>query len=314
MARTALRLSGGMFAVAWMCWLGTGPALASTPHGQAASSGALQKVSATIGWRPVASGSAARALATTVARGVTYAGSTSADDPIVIRLSRDGTSVRRISTRYEATCTDGQEFNQFVDGPLDRTIGASGRFAATASGADDLGSGITARKTISLKAKIRGKKLTGSQQLHVDEVDAAGVVLATCDQTATFKAISARGKVFGGQTTQGGPVVVELAATRKTVRHFHIGWQASCTPSGAFQVGDTLLDFPLAGNRFGDDFTWNASAPTGEKQTLRYSLRGKIKRARVTGTFRVKATDIDATGVTSATCDTGAVSYTASSG
>jgi hypothetical protein len=314
MVRTALRLSGGTFVVASMCGLLTGPALASRPHGQAASSGASKQPIASIHWRPVASGNSARALATSVARGVTYAGSTSADDPIVIRLSRSGTSVSRISTRFEATCTNGEEFHNFVDGPLHRTIHASGRFAATASGSDDFGPGVTARKTISLKAQVKGKKITGSQQLHVDIVDAAGAVLATCDQTATFKATSAWGKVFGGHTTQGGPIVVELAATRKAVRHFHIGWQTSCTPPDDFQVGDTLVNFPLATNRFGDDFTSKASAPTGEQETRRYSLRGKIKRARVTGTFRVKATETDAAGVTFATCDTGAVSYTASSG
>jgi hypothetical protein len=126
--------------------------------------------------------------------------------------------------------------------------------------------------------------------------------------------ISASGKVFGGHTSQGGAVVVELTARRTAVRHFHIGWQSSCTPSGSIQVGDTLINFPLARGRFGDDFSWTNSVSTGEKETLSYSLQGKIKQARVTGTFRVKATETDAAGVVFAMCDTGAVSYTADSG
>jgi hypothetical protein len=126
--------------------------------------------------------------------------------------------------------------------------------------------------------------------------------------------ISARGKVFGGHTSRGGAVVVELAARRKAVRHFHIAWQSSCTPSGSIQVGETLIDFPIARGRFGDDFTWTNSVSTGEKETLNYSLRGKITATRVAGTFRVKATEIDAAGATFATCDTRAISYTASSG
>jgi hypothetical protein len=286
-ARTALRRGGGMFAVASMCWFLSGPARALTPDGQAVSSKA--------------------------ARGVTYGGSTSADDPIVIRLSHDGMSVRRISTRLDPACTDGQPFGFFLDGPMNRAITASGRFAATGSDTDDFESGITARKTVSLNAKVKGKKITGSQHAHVDRVDAAGAVLATCEQTDTFTAISAGGKVFGGRTSQGGPVVVELNATRRVVRHFRIGWESSCT-SGAMHVGETLIDFPLAGRRFGDDFTSINSMPTGEKETLDYSMQGKIKRARVTGTFHVKATEADAAGATFATCDTGAISYTASSG
>jgi len=200
-----------------------------------------------------------------------------------------------------------------VDGPLNRAITASGRFAATVSGTDDFGSGVTAHKTISLKFKVKGKKITGSHRLHVDRVDAAGAVLATCDQTATFTAISARGKVFGGHTSQGGPVVVTLAAKRSTVRQVHIGWEASCAPSGDFQASETLVDFRLAGGVFGDDWTYNSPGlPPGESATASYSLYGKIKRSRVTGTLRVKTTSTDATGTIP--CDTDTISFTASSG
>ena len=305
---------GGCLTVASVCGLLTGPALASTPNELTPSEVGSTMANSSFGWRLFAPANSARALTPALARGVTYAGSTSAGDAIVIVLSRDGTSVRRISTRFEATCTDGQDFDQFVDGPSKRAITASGRFEAMASGTDDLGSGVTARKTISLKAKVKGRRITGSQRLHVDEVDAAGAIVATCDQTAPFTVISARGKVFGGHTSQGGPVAVELTATRKAVRQFHIGWQSSCTPSGAIQIGDTLIDFPIASGRFGDHFTRTISVSRGEKDTLRYSLRGTIKGARVTGTFRVKATETDATGATLATCDTGAISYAASSG
>jgi hypothetical protein len=249
------------------------------------------------------------------ARGVTYGGSTSAKDPIVIVLARDGKTVRRITTRFEATCTDGQGFVNFLDGAPNRTIDASGRFIAMSNVTDDLGSGVTRRRTASLNGKVNGKKITGSFRFHVDQVDAAGAVVATCDQTATFEAISARGRVFGGRTTQSAPVVIELAGKRNAVRRFRIGWRASCTPSGNFlHEGETLINFPLAGGRFGDDFTQNFFGPAGETQTSRYSLRGKLQRTRITGTLRVETTETDATGAQIANCDSGAISYTASSG
>ena len=314
-ARTAVRRGGGMLAVASMCALLTGSTLASTLDGPAASRPVASETAfSSAGWRSVASGKPARALATTkVARGVAYGGRTSANDPIAIKLSRDGRSVRRISTRFDATCTDSPGFVMFVDGSLNRKINAKGRFSGMLSGTDDLGSGVTARKTASMKGTVRGKRITGSFRFHVDKVDAAGAVVGTCDQTATFEAISARGRMFGGHTSQGGPVVVKLASKRNTVRKFHIGWEASCAPSGAFQTSETLIDFPLTGGSFGDDWTYNTPGlPPGESETATYSLSGKIKRARVTGTLRVKTTSTDATGTIP--CDTDTISFTASSG
>ena len=155
---TALRRVGGMLVIASLCALLTGPALASTPDRRAASSVATKTTISTAGARSVAWADAPLALATKVARGVTYGGSTSGDDPIVIVLSHDGTSVRRISTRFEATCSDGPQFMVFVDGPLDRTINAAGRFIGMSSGTDDLGSGVTAHNTASLKGRGQGQE------------------------------------------------------------------------------------------------------------------------------------------------------------
>jgi hypothetical protein len=263
-----------MLAVASMLALITDSAMATSPHDPPASSVASPTAISSAGWESSTPG---RALSTEVARGVTYGGSTSANDPIVVMLSRDGKSVRRITTRFEATCTDGAGFVMFVDGATNRTIDPSGRFVGMFNVTDDLGSGVTRRRTSSLKGKVEGKKVTGSFRFHVDHVDAASAVVATCDQTATFHAIAARGRVFGGRTSQHAPVVVELAAKRKVVRRFRIGWQSSCTPSEtSLHVGETLMNFPLASGRFGDDFTENLSGPTGEKQTSRYSLRGRL--------------------------------------
>lgn len=319
--RTGLRRTGGMLAIASICGVLPGPAHGSTPRESAASRVTSGMSISAAGWRSVASIDSAPALASKVARGVTYGGSTSGDDPVVIVLSRHGTQVKRTHTQFAADCNSGNVLPFFVEASASLAISESGRFAGVRSSEEYFADDTTARETVTLKGKVKGKKMSGSLRLHADIVDATGAAVDACDQTATFTAMSARGKVFGGHTSQHGPVVVEIAANATAVHHFHIGWESSCTPSwadeptGSFLVtGDTLRNFPITRDRFGDDFAQNSTQPNGARETLNYSLRGKIKRGRVTGTFGVKSAVADATGTTLATCDTGNVSYAASSG
>jgi hypothetical protein len=287
-AVTALRRTGGMLAVVSICGILPGSAFGST-------------------------------LATK-ARGVTYGGSTSAGDPVVIVLSRHGTQVRRTYMQFVGKCSSGGVLPFFVTASARLPIGESGRIAATLISEQDLATGTKARETITLKGKVKGTRMSGSLRMHADIVDATGAAVDACDQAATFTAISARGKVFGGHTSQRAPIVVEIAANKKAVHRFRIGWESRCTPTGAveptggFLVGDTLRNLPIARDRFGDDFTQNFPQPSGARETLDYLVRGKIDRGRVTGKFRVKSEVADATGTTLAQCDTGAISYTASSG
>ena len=319
--RTGVRCTGGMLAIASICGILPGPAHGSTPRESAASSVTSGMAVSAAGWRSAASIDSVPALSSKVARGVTYGGSTSGDDPVVVVLSRRGTVLKRTHTQFATSCSSGNVRPFFVEASPRLSISESGRFAGARSNEERFADGMTARETVTLKGKVRGKKMSGSLRLHADFLDATGTAMDACDQSATFTAVSARGKVFGGHTSQHGPVVVEIAAHAKAVHHVHIGWESSCTPSGAAEptggflvTGDTLRDFPIARNRFGGDFAQDATQPNGARETLNYSLRGKIKRGSLTGTFGVKSAVADATGTTLATCDTGNVSYAARSG
>lgn len=232
----------------------------------------------------------------------------------MIVLSRDGKAVTRIGTSFEVKCTSGKFLASLLDAQAKLPLGATGSFSSKQTATGDLGNGATARRTVTLKGVVKGRQLTGSAHVHHDVLDAAGAVTDTCDETSTFKATSSAGKVFGGTTSQHGPVVIELTADGKKVHHFHIGWQSTCTPSGFFQVGGTLLNFRIQNGSFGADFSQDFPEPTGEKETDSYSVSGKIKRAKATGTFRVKTTDADPTGATTSSCDTGPITYKTSSG
>ncbi len=257
---------------------------------------------------------ASRFAAVKVKRGVRYGGSTSTDDPMVILLSKSGAKVVSVGLSVEANCTSGQYLAFLSTLPASLSISSTGSFTGTRSGTGSPGDGLTSRNSLTLTGKVKGLKATGSLRYHTDIVDGAGATQDTCDSSATFKLASSPGKVFAGVTSQGGPAVIELSSAKDLVHHFHIGWQSHCTPSGVFQVGDTLLNFPVINNKFGASFTSNYSEPTGEKETNAYTVHGKVTPTKASGSMQVKTTDLDAGGATTASCDSGVVSFSALSG
>ena len=257
-------------------------------------------------------------------RGATYAGSTSADDPIVLHISPGGTRIDRVVMQVEATCAGSQApVLFFVDRPALVSVRRSGRFAGVDASQGALVNGNPVATTLVLRGRVEGRRLTGSVGFRGEIKDLAGVTVDTCEQSVTFKLRSRRGKVFGGTTSQGGPVVAELEDTVAIgddsislvadVRHFHVGWRAACSDGDVLQMGDTVIDFRIRAGRFGDDWSNTYSRPDGSKDILEYSLHGMIERARLTGTFSVRWTHVDAAGVQT-TCETGLLTYTSVSG
>lgn len=246
-------------------------------------------------------------------RGIRYGGSTSSQDPMVILLSKSGTKVTTVSVSIEAKCTSGQRMDVLATIPTSLSVSKSGSFAGTGTSTGTPGPGLTAHAAMNVVGKVKGLKLTGTLKYHADITDAAGTAQQTCDQSATFKLASAPAKVFAGVTSQGGPVVIELTNSKDQVHHFHIGWQSRCTPSGFFQVGDTLQNFPIISGKFGAAFDANYSEPGGEQETNHYVLKGKLKGTKSSGSMQVQTKELDASGATVMSCDSGVVSFKASS-
>jgi hypothetical protein len=289
------RLTGGLLAVASVAGVLSGPALAAASAARSSSDGT--------------------ATAVTPARGVTYGGSTSSKDPVMVKLSRNGARVTQLSTQLRVTCSASGAYLPVVSGPrANLAIAPGGSFRGQVATTRDLGGGYSASQTIALSGKVRGLKLSGSVKVHADIVDPTHQVIDTCDRTVTFKAASSKAKVFAGVTSQGRPVVLELAASGALVHHFHIGWQASCVSGGSFSWGDTLTTFPIVRGNFGDAFGHKYSTPSGGSSVESYSIRGGISGSRAAGTFRWKEDETDATGAATDTCDTGRVSFRTSSG
>jgi hypothetical protein len=255
------------------------------------------------------------ATAVTPARGVTYGGSTSSKDPIMITLSRDGSRVVQLSTQLRAKCVSGAHDSFLVGPPANHAIRGGGFRGTRVRTFPVVNKIYSAVQTVTVSGKVKGLQLFGSVKVHSELTDAAHAVIDTCDRTVTFKVVASEGRVFAGMTSQGRPIVLELTADGASVRHFHIGWRASCRPSGiGFSWGDTLIAFPISRGRFGDAFTRRFSMPNGGTALESYALGGGFSGPRIGGTFRWRSTEMDATGATTDTCDTGRVAFRTSSG
>ena len=158
--------------------------------------------------------------------------------------------------------------------------------------------------------------MSGTAQMHVEETDATGVQVATCDIATPFNAKSSPGRVYAGASSQNGPVVITLPATRHKVGHFRIGWQSECESTAEFQVADDQLNFPIGANRrFGDEY--NAQPYTtdaGGKGVDHYDIHGKVSPTRISGRFHVTTKETNAEGAPSDSCNTRRLTYTAKSG
>jgi hypothetical protein len=147
---------------------------------------------------------------------------------------------------------------------------------------------------------------------------AAGVALAVpfaapaSTDTASTSAVS--GVVFGGLTAQDWPVVVELSKNGRRVVRASAGLRLTCTSGGFFNVPDAYGGLPVKNRKFSVSF-----GPTTQRNSdgtttdLEGSISGSINKARskVTGRWQLKATEHDAAGAVTDTCDSGVVSWSA---
>jgi hypothetical protein len=256
---------------------------------------------------------ASPAFAATSKRAITYAGSTSNDNPIVVHLTPDRKQIDRFVTMWDAPCTAGGSFEMGAPIAVVSKIGKDGSFEASRE--VDTPSGDTVHLlSMAVKGRVKERAASGTWSITLQEYDPAGALVDTCAVRFTFKAAAALGRVFGGVTSQDLPVVIELSKGGSSVRHMHFGWDATCKPDGLFEFGDTLLNLRLTNDRFGGAFAFDVNQPEGEKLRLAYTLRGTLLGTRARGTLRVRATARDAAGAVTTSCDTRAITWKVASG
>lgn len=257
-----------------------------------------------------------------------FGGSTNAHESIVLTADARMSRLTSAVIAWEADCDDGRGFRTpsaltavaptpgFV--PSARELAMSrngkGRFAGTQLVMFDLGD-LAADVTVRLAGSFRAAKASGTLSAEVTIFEKASGATAGACRTGTVRwaATRARGRIYGGKTSQDEPVVVRVDAAHKRVSDVLTGWATtSCTPEDHFFTsGERYVNFPLTGGRFGH--TWGAaySRDDGGKMSFAYALSGQVGSRSAHGSLRVTITGTDPAGATDVTCDTGPLTWTA---
>ena len=265
---------------------------------------------------PVAGGATVTAAAATAR---TYGGHTSGGEPIVFRVRSH--RVTTIVLQVHADCDSGEFF------PAATTLGGggkstapaiiggrlskAGKFKATAAGSADLGA-QTATVLLAVNGKLGPKHSSGGVTIDVSVTDnATGQQTDHCQASETWSQTVPERRTFGGSTTQDTPVVIELNRKHNSVRRFWFGVFADCTPNGSINPSDAITNFPIRKHRFGDSFSDEGDDRSGGRLHVDYTLRGRIGRAKASGTVEITAIDRDAQGNVKSTCPSGPVKWSA---
>ena len=256
----------------------------------------------------------ATAAAAVPDRGVTYAGLTSAHDPIVFTLSRDGKHLVKMNKVWDAPCTGGGSLRLGGSAKANLSVDKHGDFGGTSSEGVTLGPGRTWFLDQHFKGRVRGHALSGAWHIDMRRYDATGALAMRCRTTFTFKATAAKGRIYGGVTSQDLPVLLRIAPRAGKVRHIDFAWETDCSSGVFFQTSQRMSNLDIVHGRFGDDRGSSATTDDGEKLRLEYTVRGALSGARAAGRLGVRFTVRASSGKLIDDCNSGRLSYKVSSG
>ena len=126
---------------------------------------------------------------------------------------------------------------------------------------------------------------------------------------------AAGGTVYGGVTSQDFPVVIQTNRNGRKVTDAMIAIRANCTSGGFVVLPDGYRDVSVSKKRkfsasFGPTTERNDDGTTTD---LEGSISGSFNKARTkaSGKWSFKATEHDAAGAVTDTCDSGSIRWTA---
>ena len=258
---------------------------------------------------------------------LTYAGQTSFGRPLVLQVR--GRAITRLAVAWEASCvtTGGLPFGgifhprsgsqpESVDpdlgfllyhGRLTRLGGFSARGLGTLATQD-------AQYEISqiFSGRVKSTSASGRLRVTADVLNNdTDEVIDSC-KTSTFNwtATRARGRSYGGFTTQNSPVTVQLNKARSTVSAVRIAWSAPCADENTIGSGTTAAAIPVTGGHFSAHRSVDGSVDDGTPVQFTYDVEGTVSRSRVSGTFEVSTTSLSST---EATCTSPSIEWNAPS-
>jgi hypothetical protein len=138
---------------------------------------------------------------------------------------------------------------------------------------------------------------------------------AAPEHRSTLARSAAVGVSYGGLTSQDFPVIVEVNKRRRKIVRTDIAIRLTCTAGGFITIPDSFsrLSISKTGKfhtSFGPQTQRNDDGTTTDFEG---SVRGAFNtlRTKVSGKWSFKATDHDASGAITDTCDSGSVSWRA---
>jgi hypothetical protein len=149
----------------------------------------------------------------------------------------------------------------------------------------------------------------------------AALVLATMSPLGAEVALAGEGSasqrsagvVYGGTTSNGWPVVVEVTRNGRMIKHAIGGLEADCSRGGSYTFPSHWRYVRIARNgSFKAAYDDSYYLSDGTQATVAESFAGKFnrRRTRLTGTWR-NATTFRATDGSTDVCDTGSLRVSA---
>lgn len=125
----------------------------------------------------------------------------------------------------------------------------------------------------------------------------------------------AAGVTYGGLTSQDFPVIVEVNGIRRKMVRTAIAIRLTCTSGGFITIPDSYVRLSISKKgkfrtSFGPETRRNDDGTTTD---IEGSVSGAFnsRRTKVSGKWSFKATDHDASGAITDTCDSGSVAWSA---
>jgi hypothetical protein len=261
-----------------------------------------------------------------------YGGTTSAGEPIVLKADASGKALKSAVIGWRAKCSDGGYFPGsteltatnaepgFAPGYRDLLMSrnAKGRFAGTQIGGGGTGT-MLMTMTVDLTGKLGAARASGTLHGLVKARDTAtGATAFTCDTgLVRYSAARAPGTIYGGRSSQEEPVVVRVDRRRRAISDLLVTWSSStCTPDASFTFPDGFQGLKLKSTgafagRYAPVYTLSDGSGT---RHFAYDVSGRVSKTKVSGALRVTFNDTDAAGAQTLACDSGGITFKATTG
>lgn len=232
-----------------------------------------------------------------------YGGTTvSGPGPIVIVGDPTRQHVRSLVVGLDVECGDERYWDaerlavvagtRGAAGQLGTSRNSGGRFAGETVTDVMRKDGSTATIRITVSGQIGRENALGTLSGKVLAIQGVPQPASRCPtKRYSWRARRDPGRIYGGASSQGEPVVLELSNDRKSVKNLYVTWHVpACRPVADWRLPDALSDFPIKHGAFGDSFEQRYRFSKNRRLIFEYDIAGRMAstRSSARGSFKVR--------------------------